>query len=387
MQVSRRRSAGVGMLLVGIGAVCPSPAAAGSFEAVGSMAAPRYEPVVLSQPDGSALVIGGWRQEEEKKLGVALVERFDPRTNQFTALGSLSEPRGGHAALRLPDGRLLVIGGVSDFSSVDAANQSFLFHADLFDPATGATTRAGKMAGKRGNPTLNLLPDGRVLVAGGWTDNPSTPSTEIFDPATGQFSRANPMFVRRYRHASVTLPDGRVAVVGGYTLANRAVAAVEIYDPGTGGWQSAGTLMEGRGDTPALLLPDGRIFVAGGANSENEAVSSVEIFDLSTASPRVVARLPRPVEFHNPVLLRDGRVLIAGGVALYDASTREDQVPSLIFNPATAELAPAGPMVMHRDSAGAALLGDGRVLLVGGYGFAPDSDDYSQIATAEVYVP
>ena len=60
------------------------------------------------------------------------------------------EPRSGHTATLLQDGKVLIAGGMR-------RNQDFYSSAELYDPATGKFTVLPKMIGKRGRPTATLL--------------------------------------------------------------------------------------------------------------------------------------------------------------------------------------------------------------------------------------
>jgi hypothetical protein len=101
----------VGTGLAAAGVVFASAAAAGSFQSVGSTAKPRWDPVVVTLADGSALVIGGWKEQEDKALGIAMAERFDPKTDRFTPAGPMIHPRDTAGATLLGDGRALIAGG------------------------------------------------------------------------------------------------------------------------------------------------------------------------------------------------------------------------------------------------------------------------------------
>src|SRR5206468_5626636 len=87
---------------------------------------------------------------------------WDPRTRATTVTsGSLHYPRSWHTATMLPDGRILVLGGVGSGGQV-------LDVAELFDPKT-ATFEPLPATGlsARAHHTANLLTDGRLLVGGG----------------------------------------------------------------------------------------------------------------------------------------------------------------------------------------------------------------------------
>lgn len=108
-----------------------------------------------------------------------------------------------------------------------------------------------------------LLPDGRVLVMGGSDERDGRGqyrSAEIFEPRTGSALLIGAMRLPRYKHAgtSVVLPDGRVLVAGG-------AAEAEVYDPTSGAF----LLVEGEAQmvgqfSATALLSDGRVLVTGG---------------------------------------------------------------------------------------------------------------------------
>jgi hypothetical protein len=382
-----------GLVLAITGAGAPPMAAAGSFQAVGSMAEGLYDPVVVTLADGSALVTGGWKYDDngENAYGTSLAERFDPVTNQFTKLSPMGEAHMSHAAVVLADGRVVLVGGTTGLRDQDTD----VLDAEVYDPGTGSFTRTGKMAALRGNPTASLLPDGRVLVAGGWTPlDPAPPSVEFFDPATGQFTAGPNLLVRRYRHSAVTLPDSRVVLLGGARVdTGDVIKAVEIYDPQHASFSPAGSLVEARHTAQATLLSDGRVLIAGG-HGANGRLDSVEIYDPGTGKSTVVAHFPKPVGENGLVMLRDGRILSTGGIGgplpggefTPAAPSVGDLLPAWLIMPGTFEIVPAAPMVQPRDIPDTALLGDGRALILGGLGFDANGK-FGPLASAEVFVP
>ncbi len=122
---------------------------------------------------------------------------------------------------------------------------------------------AGSMAVPREYPGAARLPDGRVLVVGGGNNAGAEASTEIYDPATGAFSPGPTMLRKQYGPATVTLADGRVLIAGGGVEPN--VTFAEIFDPKTGTFSpTPGLMTQARYDATGALLPDGRVLIAGG---------------------------------------------------------------------------------------------------------------------------
>lgn len=335
----------------------------------------------------------------------------------WAATGSMIEGRYSHTATLLLDGRVLVVGGASN-AGITAA-------AEVYDPATGEWSPVGAMAAPRIDHTATRLADGRVLVVGGRGSaaNPDTwrplASAELFDPSTGAWSPAGDMHSRRAEHAAALLPDGDVLVMGGTTGDDEVWATVERYDPETDTWTWIGAMNKARARHTATTLDDGRVLVAGGYVPGNVA----ELFDPATGDWRytggratglpdwsTATRLtdgrvlitdenaaalydPVPESWtggysglqrarHAAALMGDGRVLISGG---YDNTANYPYElgyldSAILFDPTTGQWATAGTMSAYRTAHTATTLLDGSVLVAGGEAFGP-------IDSAELYEP
>jgi Kelch motif protein/galactose oxidase-like protein len=396
MAAERARSAAValtdGRVLV-LGGVGPggdaldsaelySPAPPASFQPVGRLAQGRFDAEATLLTDGRVLVSGGatWLPGKQNATALASAELFDPNTNQFTSRVNMLHRREHHAALRLQDGRVLVVGG--DWT---------VREAEIFDPATGQFTPTGSLAIGRDGPTATLLPDGRVLVAGGTgSSGGPTPTAELFDPKSGKFRATGAMTTPRWAHAAVALPDGRVVILGGFGgseqpgRSGQVLRSVEIYDPQTERFQARGSLVATRMEMGASLLPDGRILVVGGTYDYNSAdgsfvgvQESVEIYDPSSGQSVVTDILTDARTSFTMAPLPDGRILVAGGrgTELFLRTTE-------VIDPGTGMASPAAPMTTGRSRPAGVGLQDGRILVLGGMG-APST----ALDTAEVYVP
>src|SRR5881275_1164234 len=84
--------------------------------------------------------------------------------------------------------------------------------------ARGANTfaNAGPMATGRQHSTATLLPDGKVLVAGGYNNGVYLTSAEVYDPATGGWKATGSLGTARSAHIATLLANGKVLVAGGY---------------------------------------------------------------------------------------------------------------------------------------------------------------------------
>src|SRR5262245_49606 len=100
----------------------------------------------------------------------------------FTTTGQMTVTRGSHTSTLLQDGRVLIAGGSAQASLGTRAE--VLSSAELFDPSTEMFIATGPMTTARRGHTATLLPDGRVLLAGGYDSIGPLASAELFDPLT-----------------------------------------------------------------------------------------------------------------------------------------------------------------------------------------------------------
>ena len=167
-----------------------------------------------------------------------------------------------HTATLLPNGKVLVAGGY-DGNSVALAS------AELYDPASGTWTATGSLATARDGHTATLLPNGKVLVAGGLDSSQvAFASAELYDPASGTWTATGSLATARYIHTATLLPNGKVLVAGGLTAA-ALLASAELYDPASGTWTATGSLATARYSHTATLLPNGKVLVAGGSDDSS----------------------------------------------------------------------------------------------------------------------
>ena len=310
LQTFARRVA-VPLLLLGAGLVLVQPCsgASGVFNNTGSLATARGGHTETLLPNGKVLVAGGVASNLFTTVGSA--ELYDPASGTWTATGSLGTARDLHTATLLPNGKVLVAGG-----DTGGPNASNLASAELYDPASGTWTATGSLAIARSLHTATLLPNGKVLVAGGFNDSSGyLASAELYDPASGTWIATGGLATARGGHTDTLLPNGKVLVAGGENGSNSSsfLASAELYDPASGTWSATGSLATARVAHTATLLPNGKVLVAGGFNDSLGSLASAELYDPASGTWTATGSLTTVRRIHTATLLPNGQVLVAGG--------------------------------------------------------------------------
>ena len=142
---------------------------------------------------------------------------------------------------------------------------------------SGTWTLTGSMHLQRWQDTATLLPNGQVLVAGGFSPNPIS-SAELYTPSTGTWTVTGNLHTGRSDHSATLLSNGQVLVAGGQSTSNFGcpgdTASAEVYTPTTGAWSTTGSLNQARDGHTATLLTNGQVLVAGGEFNEPDCVST-----------------------------------------------------------------------------------------------------------------
>ena len=396
-------------------------------------------------------------------------------TGRWESAGTMPVVRAGRSvthAVLLGDGRVLLVGGSADFGST--ADDSV--KTELWDPTSGAWHTTESLNKPRDEFVAVPLADGRALVTGG--TNPSEQSyssTYIYDPAPGHetWTKAGLLGTARTDAAAAVLPDGRVLVVGGFfhlkpsfgfgggaeaVLAayrpasaagagssgprvadiepphiGAALATAELYDPAADAWSATGPLTYARVGAQAVTLDDGRVLVVGsrsddmGVTVDDHASTTAEIYDPATGRFSPTEPLPKidraalekagvahanPVPDQEPNVLQVGTLvaLADGGAVLmghagywkhageitrsfrYDAAadrwTEIGTTYIFVGEPTAIPLETVG--VRPLTGAMVERLPDGRILVVGGASAIPEfsaSGVGTTTAAADIYDP
>jgi hypothetical protein len=350
----------------------------GTFTATGSMLTPREQHTATLLPNGKVLIVGGGTSEYVlTAAGLSTAELYDPSTATFSATGGMSVPRMSHTATLLPDGRVLITGGYAGI--VNQALAGATATAELYDPRTGTFTPTGQMSVPRFSHTATLLKSGEVLIAGGneysQTAASNRATAELYDPLTGVFRPTGNMTTTPgAQHLATLLVDGRVLIV---PTGENDDHVVELYEPASGTFNRT-TWTTDLGDyavgATATLMTSGKVLVTLNPQECDYAGMAAGLYD-SSSDQFVAARSPSSgFCYPKAALLSDGSALIAGG--RWSLGTIAQ-----IYDPASATFSRTGEMTTNRDLYTATLLGDGAVLMSGGTSLQVP------IASAELYHP
>jgi hypothetical protein len=303
----------------------------GQWQLVGSLNIARYWDSAVLLPDGKVLVVGGQVANQLTDPDPSRsAELFDPSTKAWTPTGSLHYQRSGTSLVVLHDGLVLAVDGVT-YADLAAGHGG---STELYNPATGLWSDTGSLLTARNGSgaTATLLPDGRVLLAGGADASCGCPTTdaELYDPASGTWSRTGSLGTARDGHQALLftgapyVPGGvYVGVVGGaQVIGGSAPNSAETWNEANGTWTGVRGFLntERLGGFTATLSEGGYAVVVGGftttpGGSGTGQTSSIEYRDPVSHSWIAANSIPfdQGIAQHATVLLNDGSLLIMGG--------------------------------------------------------------------------
>jgi len=230
-------------------------------------------------------------------------------------------------ATLLNTGLVLIEGGVT-------TDKSYTAQSELFDAMAGTWRKTGILNQERAKHTATLLPSGKVLVAGG-IGTMIRSSAELYDPATETWMLTKgTMRQARVKHTATVLQTGKVVVAGGVVHDN----TTELYDPATDTWSWAGDMLTHRFDHVAVRLLDGNVLVTGGRTKneiDQSITNSAELYNPDKNTWTFLPSMNIARADFTAALLPDGRVLVIGGrlpsgdptptTEIYDFNTRRWQ--------------------------------------------------------------
>lgn len=230
----------------------------------GSMSVARSSTVAIALDGGRVLIVGG----DSPDGWISGADIYDPAERTFSKLDADFD--GPVAATKLLDGRVLVAGGMASYGPSVAAW--------IYAPDTGLFTQVGNLSVGRDGPTSCLLPDGKVMVVGGLGAEKSVNYTaDVFDPNLEAFSSSVTLADYRYRGTTTALPDGSAVLMGGVDDAGTPIGSVESVSPDSGPIP-VGTMTAGRADQTATTLNDGTVLIVGGLSDPSVTTGTASLY-------------------------------------------------------------------------------------------------------------
>ncbi|MFT7518387.1 MAG: hypothetical protein ACI9MC_000518, partial [Kiritimatiellia bacterium] len=239
---------------------------------------------MLMPVEGGAISVGGLATEPglltpvyltlgiEQRALTQTAERWDADTLRWGAIDPAPVKVHSAQVVVLDDGVPLFVGGETE-SGASAAVIAWRDDVGLWQ-------RLSDMPEPRAGHRVVRLSDGNLLVVGGvsGSDRPVSDAL-LYDPKLDTWARVAGPQRPRVRHELLALPDGGALLVGGEIPAMGLPATAERFDPLTRTWRPSGQTERGRTDGGVLLLSDGRVVVAGGMSADGEPVLSAEVRD------------------------------------------------------------------------------------------------------------
>lgn len=252
--------------------------ATGTWSPTGSLHGARSDARAALLANGLVLVVGG-----RPAANVTLqCELYDPQTGTWANAGGVGTAY-EHRVVALSDGRAFISGpgtGNPVFvpAGFDAGGQRFVSTTGGFGYASHSAT---------------LMAGDRVLLTGGHPFNAGSgltyPNSFVFDPTNNSIAAQGSMATARRSHEGILLPDGRVMIVGGWRKwldsppdRYESLASTEVFDPMTGLFSPGPPLNEERFDHRVLPLPGGQALLVGGRN--NGSLDHFEILGAGCAA-------------------------------------------------------------------------------------------------------
>ncbi len=293
-----------------------------------SLATPRKLHSATLLSDGTVLVVGGYADRDPHGV-TGSAERYNPALDTWESAGTLRVPRASHSATLMPDGRVLVVGGFV-YDPISGWPDAATDVTEIYDPNDGEWTAGPSLPAARAEHEAIALPSGNVLVVCGYNDDACgfmslNDTVLLFDWLEGSWSVAPGVnHPRNWGFRLNLMPDGRVLMSGGFSAIDfevdgaiawaGTVGDTEMFDTDT--WQYGQGFLEPRGLHSATLLSDRRLLVVGGSQYHNpgwSVVASTELYDFQSDTSIAIASPRATYRYHTATVLSGDQVIIAGG--------------------------------------------------------------------------
>jgi hypothetical protein len=281
--------------------------------------------------DGRVLVDGG---HIDYDIGVTQVHAFNPVTNTWSALASMSAARWYPTVITLGDGRALAIAGHTTCSSCVASTP------EVYNPTSNTWS---KLTGAQSSsptqyPHAFQLPDGRVFVAG---SSEEVVASKVIDVNANTIATVDPN--PREGGSAVMYAPGKVMKAGSAWDDGQGNVGATTYvidmTQGSPTWRQTANMAFARVTHNLTILADGSVMATGGSGNANVsdpalAVYAGEIWSPTTETWATMAAMQNGRVYHaTAILLPDGRLLSAGSGRFGGTGPGVDQLNAEIYSP------------------------------------------------------
>ncbi len=265
-------------------------------------------------PNGNVLVAGGFNFiNSSTGTTLSSCEIYNSTGNAWTLTGAMNYARQYHTATILPNGNVLVVGGIGSGGSGDYLNTAEIYYSTsaTWEPAASIPSSLTNNSPGLAQHTATLLQDGTVLVAGGQNSGGPLSSVEIYNPATNSWGSAASMPATLWGHTATLLSNGNVLIAGGDNGLGEQQGSY-LYNPTSNSWSATGKLTDARFDHNALLLPNGGVLVSGGFTTVG-AIGDIEVYDPYSGSWTITGGVS-PKAAHTTNISLSGTIFDIGGL-------------------------------------------------------------------------
>jgi hypothetical protein len=365
-------------------ASAPSNAITPSTEPLGQWSALQSLPLEtissILMPNGKFIFWDGWQQPEPSTI-------WDPANPTVSTTINAPDSVFCDGGALLPDGRVLVVGGYGSLTT----GKLGIVDTNIFDPSTNTWTRVADMHDPRWYPTLTELANGMYVAisgnstdAGHWADTP-----EEYDPTTNSWTLlsniSTPQVHEEEYPFSYLIPNGNVFTIGPSEDNSFELNAANQTWTSVGG---ASGILNGS----SIMYRPGQVLYSGGAASPDAgytAQAAAAVIDLTAATPKwqPVAPMNYARIYHTLTMLANGQVFAVGGENNSDQSIVTTGVtPTEIWDPTTQTWTVAAPIAAARNYHSTAVLMPSGQVLVGGGGHFDGLEEPAQ-DNEQIYSP
>ncbi|SRR5581483_2971937 len=276
----------------------------------------RWRPSCAVLPGNKILVFGG------HNLVTAFTESeiYDPKTDSWSATGSMHAPRWWGAVATLPDGRIFTAGGFTAFPGTKA---SVTNTCEIYDPKAGTWQRTASMARPRACFSAITLENGHVLILGGIDSTSPDLSNlaEEFDPVSETFLKVPSPMPSYFGYQCIYSKrlNGIVFAGGVFQLSfePQFLNFVQFYNPSSRTWMLLSPLTQPvEGLSQLVETSEGKIAMLSGRSAHFGTTTEVELYDPSQDRWTDAGSLPFGHDYGISYRINDDSIITIGGLSI-----------------------------------------------------------------------